>query len=1671
MFSQAFNNSTSLSGEPDPQTGTFSFKQSFGSIKGDAGFGPECDLTMSFSCLSTTETDNTTGLGRGFSFNLGSYAGTPEANNESITLNSGETYQVIHSGTGQPWSSSHKLKDMIVETVNDQEINIKHKNGDIEILKTTDENTESFYLDTYKNATGRILKFTYDCNDHGYYALTGIADTEETQLVSVVYSSSEVDITIFPNSPNETKTYTVKLNGGAAYSVRLPDNSEVLIYYEYHTISGQNIMLIDKVEYGNGAIEEVHYQSRMYLPPGAPIEYLPVMSQYNKVVSDDQVIISTYTYSDPNNYWGRNSGAIWENNKDSLLYLTQPYDYTSTVVCGNKVTFTTYDRFHQTKEVAESNGDDNVKSYTYYEYYSDESLDLDGQSNFYELPKTKGMRFEDLSAASSSVRAERASALPKGRRAQRGAKKIRRENFPAALKSKRAESKATISPDYEEDYEYDEYGNTLSKIECTGLTTINVYYSANGDGGNCPPHPYEMVFYKKSETQLASDGSDSKVKTFKHRAVTAIDGDAYRCVLPSSKTYQGCSTSYQYYDTSDQSNLRCMIKSQTVSIGGKSSTKYFNYTIGTEWLSIQETLTGHDGISSSTFTKLSRPSLLSLEDKDRNNAITSYTYDDMERLSTITVNPGSDYETVTSYSYIEKYDGKIGTLTRQTDSNGIRREMFYNGVSQQLYEKQQNEFNQMQIITESTYDNEGRASTYTKYDYSYNTDGTVADTHTDVVTNVYGKWGELLEIQHNNGVSELQGLNPITFTQTKQVIQRNSSGAIIAEKAPIVIAYDLYSHKEQVDVMTLSGGVYSTTRYTYDGFGRNVSTITPLNETASVNAYDDYDRPTQLTHLDGTSFTFGFVDFSAKRVISSVALTSSSTVLAEQSYDSLLRCTNRTVNGVSTDFDYYGAQIKPSRLLNSRGQTALFDYQNELGTQTKRHATFSNTVSVGDWSNTSKLTDVSYAYAKKSDSPPVGRILSGTCSSGITDANIYSSLGYIQSSTQTVDSLSKTISISKMTLKGKPLEYTIGNRVVAISYDQYGRIISTTDGEYIVESDFGYFDQVSEERVKKGTTLLQTTNFTYDDIGRESSRTISCGKNITIDNVFDIENKIVGRTTTVDSATLNEAFTYDPRRRLLTYIATASSNELLPQNEHSKALSSQSFTYDGLGNINSIITGFPNGDSNTASFTYDSTKQFSLNQITHSLISGENAYPATVAFTYDADGNTLSMNGTIMTYTVSGRVSSKNGNSYSYDPYDRLVKTGDTTHVYAGSSIVQEVNGSSTTDFVIHGKSPVIQVNGENYNVFGRNRKNSVISVKNNSSTTTTTYSPFGTAGDNNVRVGFNGKMKDVGDANCYPLGFGTRFFLPSIGGFTSLDTFSPFNSGDMNPYRYCEGDPINASDPSGHSLLGDILIGIVGIIVGVAGIVGAVFSGGSTLAITLAVVGGVVGILSTSLSMAASIVAATGNEGVADIMNKVATGLGVLSTFLSLGSSVAGASKTAGTRKSMKKASTQKDFFKITKENDGVGLKQNNRPSVGIDMKSKRKIQPSDNFKTMKIAPDGKLSLSDDIAYKKTHKVGKLRVTTKKEAAYKRSDFFTKSNKLRSLPKTLWDSGDIKEIAEGTVALANDTRKAINDWDSMAPTPASSESGVDQSVYSAYGIPINFPIDDEDSEDEEPEW
>ncbi|MCP8633626.1 RHS repeat-associated core domain-containing protein [Pseudomonas mosselii] len=74
--------------------------------------------------------------------------------------------------------------------------------------------------------------------------------------------------------------------------------------------------------------------------------------------------------------------------------------------------------------------------------------------------------------------------------------------------------------------------------------------------------------------------------------------------------------------------------------------------------------------------------------------------------------------------------------------------------------------------------------------------------------------------------------------------------------------------------------------------------------------------------------------------------------------------------------------------------------------------------------------------------------------------------------------------------------------------------------------------------------------------------------------------------------------------------------------------------------------------------------------------------------------------------------------------------------------------------------------------------------------------------------LGFNGQMQEL-NIRDYLLGNGYRVYSPMLMRFLSPDSLSPFGEGGPNAYVYCSGDPVNAVDPSGHTLTYKIKIKI----------------------------------------------------------------------------------------------------------------------------------------------------------------------------------------------------------------------------------------------------------------------
>ncbi|MBB6116468.1 RHS repeat-associated protein [Rahnella inusitata] len=88
-------------------------------------------------------------------------------------------------------------------------------------------------------------------------------------------------------------------------------------------------------------------------------------------------------------------------------------------------------------------------------------------------------------------------------------------------------------------------------------------------------------------------------------------------------------------------------------------------------------------------------------------------------------------------------------------------------------------------------------------------------------------------------------------------------------------------------------------------------------------------------------------------------------------------------------------------------------------------------------------------------------------------------------------------------------------------------------------------------------------------------------------------------------------------------------------------------------------------------------------------------------------------------------------------------------------------------------------------------------------------YGPSGSTNNlHETTPGFNGERHDPLTGSSH-LGNGYRAYSPVLMRFTCPDSLSPFGKGGINAYVYCEADPVNNVDPSGHALFRKILTAV----------------------------------------------------------------------------------------------------------------------------------------------------------------------------------------------------------------------------------------------------------------------
>ncbi|WP_241766462.1 RHS repeat-associated core domain-containing protein [Pseudomonas avellanae] len=161
---------------------------------------------------------------------------------------------------------------------------------------------------------------------------------------------------------------------------------------------------------------------------------------------------------------------------------------------------------------------------------------------------------------------------------------------------------------------------------------------------------------------------------------------------------------------------------------------------------------------------------------------------------------------------------------------------------------------------------------------------------------------------------------------------------------------------------------------------------------------------------------------------------------------------------------------------------------------------------------------------------------------------------------------------------------------------------------------------------------------------------------------------------------------------------------------------------------------------------------------------------------------------------------------YRYDPLDRLADClaagqGSARFFYQKNRLATQIQGQIQHSLLRTDEHLLAQRRTENNQsdcaLLATDQQQSVIAAQG----LAFAYTPYGhhqpSTGPMNL-PGFTGERVDPVTGH-YLLGNGYRAFNPVLMRFNSPDSLSPFDEGGLNAYAYCEGDPVNRVDSSGH--------------------------------------------------------------------------------------------------------------------------------------------------------------------------------------------------------------------------------------------------------------------------------
>ncbi|MER7415912.1 polymorphic toxin-type HINT domain-containing protein [Micromonospora peucetia] len=715
-----------------------------------------------------------------------------------------------------------------------------------------------------------------------------------------------------------------------------------------------------------------------------------------------------------------------------------------------------------------------------------------------------------------------------------------------------------------------------------------------------------------------------------------------------------------------------------------------------------------------------------VETVDARGNATRYQYDQLGRMVSRDAPAGTADRAVTRYTYT-----RTGELLSTTSPTGSRIEATYDDLDRQ--------------VTASVLERYPTARTLTTQ-YRYDDGGNVTSVVSpsgSTTANTYDVFGQLTRTVDPAGVATSYGYD----YAGRQV--RVSDGLGRTER----IDYDLFGLIAAESDVAPDGSVLRTQNYGYDAAGNLTSAVNPGGVTTRYE-YDALGRlarqvePTTANSSITTSFGYDvagnptrYTDGRGNRTIS----TYNSWGLLESQIEP---ATTAHPNAADRTWTVgYNIAAQPTRLTSPGGVTRLrsYDTAGRLTGET------------GSGAGTPER-DLGYDLA--------GRLVRAAAPVG-TDTYSYDDRGNLLSAVGRAGTASFRYDADNLLTS-----QTDASGTATYTYTKR-RLTAVQDGITGVTQSYGYDAAGQPTRIDYGSGRIRT--FTYDNLARVAGDVTrnAAGQSVSsVSYTYDVDDKLVGKTTTGTAGAGKHTYAYDLAGRLTSWTG--------PQG-------TVGYAWDASGNR--IRAG-----AKTASYDERnrllSDSDYTYTYTARGTLASRTSAGLTENYTFDAFDR----------LTAAGRV------TYTYDALNRVAARGTDTFGYAG--LADDVVSTGTGRYSRGPAGEVLAVGEGNEQLLALTDGHGDVVAGIDPTDTALTdltdskaYDPFGKVVAAEGDTGDLGFQGDWTDPTTGQVDMGARWYEPGTGAFVSRDTAN-YSTGDSilaNRYTYAAGDPLAHIDPDGY--------------------------------------------------------------------------------------------------------------------------------------------------------------------------------------------------------------------------------------------------------------------------------